>query len=260
MFGQVGETPYDLRFTLLGIPVRVHPVFWITSAFLAWGDGSDPAAIVARVLCIFIAILVHELGHALVTTRFGWRSEIVLYFFGGYATTTHHAPKKNIAVTAAGPLAGFALFFLVWTPLWFTGNFAEGATFWKPTFDAGALAEWPPAIAFGTRWNEIIVSTLYFTLWISFLWNVMNLVPVLPLDGGHISRELFTLYGGRNAQENCIKLSVIASGAVTAAGLWALTNKSGLLGADPLFLTIMFGYLCFQNYQSLQNYRHGPRW
>ena len=23
------ETPYDLRFRLLGIPVRIHPMFWL---------------------------------------------------------------------------------------------------------------------------------------------------------------------------------------------------------------------------------------
>src|SRR5438552_3023244 len=30
------ETPYDLRFALFGIPIRVHPMFWLVSAVLGW--------------------------------------------------------------------------------------------------------------------------------------------------------------------------------------------------------------------------------
>ena len=32
------ETPYDLRFRLLGIPVRVHPLFWVVIG-RAWMAG-----------------------------------------------------------------------------------------------------------------------------------------------------------------------------------------------------------------------------
>ena len=38
------ETPYDLRFRLLGIPVRVHPMFWLVSAVLGWQDHESSAA------------------------------------------------------------------------------------------------------------------------------------------------------------------------------------------------------------------------
>ena len=36
MYG-VTETPYDLRFLALGIPVRVHPLFWLARPL----DGGD---------------------------------------------------------------------------------------------------------------------------------------------------------------------------------------------------------------------------
>ena len=114
MFGQISPTKYDLRFSLFGIPIRVHPIFWLTSALIAWDrDGGDLRKTLIRVLCIFVAILVHELGHALVTRRFGWNSEIVLYFFGGYATSKRHSTWKDIAVSAAGPGAGFLLYFII---------------------------------------------------------------------------------------------------------------------------------------------------
>ena len=36
------ETPYDLRFRLLGIPVRIHPLFWLVIGG-AWLAGSQSA-------------------------------------------------------------------------------------------------------------------------------------------------------------------------------------------------------------------------
>ena len=69
MFGQIQPTPYDLRFEILGIPIRVHPIFWASSAWLAWVPGRMDIVLV-QMLCIFVAILVHEMGHALMTRRF----------------------------------------------------------------------------------------------------------------------------------------------------------------------------------------------
>ena len=58
------ETPYDLRFRLLGIPVRVHPLFWVVMAVLGWQDHNLPMVAV-WVACVFVSILVHEYGHGL---------------------------------------------------------------------------------------------------------------------------------------------------------------------------------------------------
>ena len=108
MFGQPAPTGLDVRFSVVGIPIRIHPGFWLTAGFLAWGP--DPKYVFVRILCIFLAVMVHELGHAVVTRWFGWRPEIVLYFFGGYATTQRYSTWKDIAVSAAGPAAGFLLY------------------------------------------------------------------------------------------------------------------------------------------------------
>ena len=221
MFAQIPSTPYDLRFSVVGIPVRVHPIFWVTSVFLAWEPGRLDLVFV-RVLAIFVAVLVHELGHAFVTRWFGWYPEIVLYFFGGYATTTRHSPWKDIAVSAAGPAAGFAVFFLLLF---------------------GAV----PAARNGTLQNELLRDALSFSLFINFVWNVMNLLPVLPLDGGHISRDFFCWLSPRRGLGLSLKVSIVASGAVALWSLRCLQLKVGVLGLDPLFLTIMFGYLCYQS-------------
>ena len=64
MIGQAGETEFDLRFQILGIPVRVHPLFWLMAAFIVWESAEDPKLKVLGIMCVFISILVHELGHA----------------------------------------------------------------------------------------------------------------------------------------------------------------------------------------------------
>ena len=66
------ETPYDLRFSLLGIPVRIHPLFWAVTAVLGFRmNERNLPMVVVWVACVFVSILVHEYGHALMARNFG---------------------------------------------------------------------------------------------------------------------------------------------------------------------------------------------
>jgi Zn-dependent protease len=167
-----------------------------------------------------------------VTRQFGWQPEIVLYFFGGYATSMRHSTWKDIAVSAAGPLAGLSLFAV----LFFGGPWA------LRRFDVQ---------------HELLWDALGFSLLINMMWNVMNLLPVLPLDGGQISRELLTWFNPRKGLEQSLMLSMLASGGVVLWALRARSQGAGVLGLDPLFLAIMFGFLCFQSYQAWDAHRRG---
>ena len=64
MFGNVTPTPFDLNFSLFGIPVRIHPFFWLVAILTGWNPYL-PKLIVIWVACFFVSILVHEMGHAL---------------------------------------------------------------------------------------------------------------------------------------------------------------------------------------------------
>src|SRR5205807_2354897 len=68
------------------------------------------------VACMFVSILVHELGHVIAGRLFGTNGHIVLYGFGGLAIGSSALTNrwKRIFVYFAGPLAGFILFGLVW--------------------------------------------------------------------------------------------------------------------------------------------------
>ena len=176
MFGIANETEFDLRFRLFDIPIRVHPLFWLSSAMITW-HGENIALTLAGVVVIFVSVLVHELGHALMNRRFGFPSEIILVFLFGLATTTRMSPSRNMKVSAAGPLAGLALAAIVYVAL---------------------LTMTQDPIAFLNDKNNPKVYAVHILLYFGVFGNVMNLVPCLPLDGGHITESLLQLYGPRH--------------------------------------------------------------
>ena len=104
MFGFPSPTPYDLKFRLLGIPVRVNPFFWALAAFLGWNSESGLVflnRILVWIACVFISILVHEFGHVFAGRLFGRESNIILYSFGGLAvgSTTWYSTAVDCRAT-----------------------------------------------------------------------------------------------------------------------------------------------------------------
>lgn len=217
MLGNAGETQYDLRFRLFGIPVRVHPGFWLIAAFLCWNAAAaEPQLIVIGMLCILFSIVVHELGHALTFRRYGYNGEIVLYWMGGYATGGAVSTWKQVIVSAAGPAAGFVVagivfYFLKTTPQ--EVQFEHFNIFW----------------------------TLQMLWFVNFWWGVMNLIPCLPLDGGRIAQALIQRYSPVQAAVKVLKISILSSGAIA---LWAAWR-------GDRFLLILFGLMCAQHVMAL---------
>lgn len=118
------ETGADLRFEIAGFRVRVSAWFWLAAVLLGWNvcqaySRGDQRALVQFLVIwtgtVFISILVHELGHALMFRRFGQEARIVLYHFGGLAIPDgwgrrrHLRPAERFLVSAAGPAAQLLL-------------------------------------------------------------------------------------------------------------------------------------------------------
>lgn len=248
MFGMAGETEFDVRFSIFGIPVRVHPIFWLSSVWLVWGgaDG-EPRKVIIGLVAIFVSVLVHELGHAFLSRHYGYPSEIVLYILGGYATATRFSTWKNVKVSAAGPAAGLALFGLTYAVLRIF------------------MVQSPDSLVENTDLTFAINMMLFANLTVSF----MNLVPVTPLDGGRIVESLMNRYGGRMAAQRTLQIGIIAAGVVVVRGIYCINNPEsslfplpeamfppflaggssyrwlvGSLQPEPRFITLFFGILC----------------
>src|SRR5580658_9638026 len=101
-------------FSLLGFPVRVRLEFMIIAALLG-PAGANALQIASWVGVVSVSVLFHELGHALVARRYGYRPWIELYGMGGLThlerleDTANPAWTSDLAIAIAGPLFGLAL-------------------------------------------------------------------------------------------------------------------------------------------------------
>ncbi len=242
-------SPGDLHFRVLGVPVRVHPWFWIISLMmgLGGGDAADPANTLLWVAVVFVSILVHELGHAFLQRRYGGHPRITLYGLGGLAACEDcdRSPRSQILISLAGPIAGFLLAALVVVTLAVTGHFRGFVWDLMPI-------NWTPFDLEYWRANgkpSLRDSAIFDLLWVNIFWGLVNLLPIYPLDGGRVSRELLTLAHPRRGITQSLWLSIFAAAAVAALGLLVLQS---------VFMAIFFAYLAYANYQTLQAYE--PHW
>jgi Zn-dependent protease len=238
-------TPYDLRFRLLDIPVRVHPLFWMVMAFLGWEDKNLPAVAI-WIPCAFVSILVHEFGHGLMAKRFHGSPSIVLYGMGGLCYSQgERTPWERLAVILAGPGAGFVLCALTLlgysSILGVTGgeHLAVARQFiglgGDPDGFLGAIGKFPSETSFRIYWD---------LFQINLLWGLINLLPIWPLDGGQAAQVLLTMVDRRNGTRRAHIISLVTSGCL--AVMAAAQSKD-------FFLTIFFGMFAFINFQVLQS-------
>jgi len=118
------------------------------------------------------------------------------------------------------------------------------------TFDARGLrllGVWLLWEAFPSPQVNEMLSNLFF---INILWGVINLLPIYPLDGGHVSRELCLLgTDSRSGMILSLRISMFTAIAMAVVGLsW-----------QSLFVVFMFGYFAYSSYKTLEAYR-GSQW
>ena len=232
MLGQeIAPTEYDLRFRLLGFPIRVSPWFWLTSAIVIWNVSERLDHKLVGILAVFISILIHELGHALAIRHYGGRSEVVLAMFGGYATCNVNPSRMgNIIIAAAGPAAGV----LLWGVL-------------------RLLVRQFPQQIFSA--HEYVLTLLNVLLWANWSWSLLNLIPVWPLDGGRISHQVIGRFRAFDSWELMLKLSILVCAGMVSWCAFEFAQH----GDGDRFMMIMFALLGFQNFQTLQASTRG-RW
>lgn len=236
IFSEPPRTRYDLNFGLLGIPVRVHPLFWLVALLLGARGNEEPRRLILWIGAVFVSILVHEMGHAFAARWYGWEPWITLHGFGGLASyrPTYRSPAAQIIISLAGPGAGFLLAALVVGLIAASGH---RLMFGWPDFVLPVIFE--PFKSDALNW--LLIDLLY----VNIFWGLVNLLPIFPLDGGQISVEAFGLVNPRDGLRQALWLSVFVA---AGAGVLAFVRW------DDLFLALFCGYMAYNSYATLQSY------
>jgi Zn-dependent protease len=123
-------------------------------------------------LCLIGCLVIHEYGHLRAMRYFGMKTKgiYLIPFLGGLAVTEDRINTRwqNVVISLMGPVYGTALSLLSLVIWWVTGSvfFAALAAF-------------------------------------NALLNLFNLLPILPLDGGHVLKSVTFSMGSRTGVMLC---------------------------------------------------------
>jgi stage IV sporulation protein FB len=252
LLGEPPSTAYDLNFRVGDVPVRVHPLFWLV-AILLGSNLREPKLILIWVAVLFFSILIHELGHVLAYRYYGMPAYVVLHSFGGLAISRgsygqYGRPSSRsisrIVISLAGPAAGFLFAALVVAILCVFNRSVELSFFGQGFIFLGMG---PHLLEAGSNVPVELYHAIRILLFVNVLWGLVNLLPIYPLDGGQVSRELFLMGNARQAVHYSLMLSMVA-----AIGMALFAAR-----IEQWFVVIMFGMLAYQSYQGLQMNRGG---
>jgi len=209
------------------IPIKLHYslvlVFFLITWTLAYGfmphysPGLNPMqywimSIIGTVI-LFLSVLIHELSHSIVASRYGIKvKQIVLFIFGG-VSDIEEEPKdfnKEFKMAIAGPAVSLvlsALFAIFW---WITTAMIMSS--FDESFKTILI---------------IINGILFYASFLNLILGIFNLIPAFPMDGGRILRSVL-FSRNKNYDKStriAVRIGVIMS--YVFFGLGILTILSG---------------------------------
>src|ERR1035437_4745901 len=169
-----------------GIEVFIHWTFWILIVWIflmQLGSGGVGQAVTAAlfILSLFICVVFHEFGHALVARRFGVvTKDITLYPIGGIASFESLPEKawQELLVGVVGPLVNLAIALLLGLYLSASGNLP----------DLEKINSTTDMFQMPFLWNLFVANIVL---------GVFNLIPAFPMDGGRVFRSILALITDR---------------------------------------------------------------
>ncbi|WP_319405193.1 site-2 protease family protein [uncultured Desulfosarcina sp.] len=159
-----------------GIDVFMHFTFilllgWV--AFVHWRQGQSltvAATGVVFILAVFLCVVLHEFGHALMARRYGIKTrDIILLPIGGVARLENVPtnPMQELWVAIAGPAVNVVIAVALFVWLKATASLEPMQTM---TITAGPFLE------------RILAVNVFMV--------VFNMIPAFPMDGGRVLRAI----------------------------------------------------------------------
>jgi Zn-dependent protease len=198
-----------------GVGVYVDPIVLGILGVLIVATGASPA-----LMAILVgSVLLHELGHALMARQRGLAvTGIYLHVFA-LAHVERGRPRDELLITLAGPMANLLLACIL-------------------LLMPGAAVSFP-----GLRLQTWLSQPFWAAVGCNLLMGLLNLVPVLPADGGRALRTLFRMFlTAALVHTSSSIVNVLAGVALMAWSLYAETPvDSNLLFVLGLF-ACLFGW------------------
>ncbi|HKY14431.1 MAG TPA: hypothetical protein VJM33_05865 [Microthrixaceae bacterium] len=191
--GPFGTTGHGLKFRLARTPVTIEWTFLLLLGFYVFA-GARPAGygLVFGVV-VLVSIVAHEFGHALAFRAYGHESTVSIHGLGGLTMSRGGRELRDtdeIVISLAGPAAGVAI---------------------------GLVALALQRTDIGDQHLAIEVA-LNDLVWVNLAWGLVNLVPVLPLDGGMVMDRLVHRASPRNGD---LLAPAISAAVAAPLGVWA---------------------------------------
>ncbi len=174
-------------FSIKGIDVKIHTLFFLILIWAAYrwsvstGAGLQGALFgVVATLLLFVAVLLHELGHSFQALKYKVKvKDITLMPLGGVAQMEElpKDPKQELKIAIAGPLVNFAIVAV----LVVIGFILQTRAIISIDELVSSLGQ--------TNWAGMLA---YLTM-ANLMLGVFNLLPAYPMDGGRILRSLLSM-------------------------------------------------------------------
>ncbi|HEY2810855.1 MAG TPA: site-2 protease family protein [Rhabdochlamydiaceae bacterium] len=200
------------------IPIVIHGTFWLFAGLIGFLNTHSLLGTLIWMVVIFISVLVHEFGHALTAAAFGQRPYIELVALGGL--TYHDGQKlslwKQFLIVFNGPLFGFSLYLI------------SSYLFNLPSVAGGVFA-----------------APLFLMRLVNLFWTGINLLPIMPLDGGQLLRIVLEKIFGIKGLKYALYTGVVLGLAIS---LISFLYQQFFLGA-------LFFLFVFQNFDAVRRMR-----
>lgn len=202
-----------LSFRIAGVPIRIHWSFVLMAVVIGGAGVQDASTVMIWVVVVTASILLHEGGHAATFAAFGVPSQIELQALGGLTRPLGGpaltAPRW-LSVSLAGPLSGIVLGSLIYLVVQASGGTTPGSE------------------------AELVVKAV---LYVNVGWSLVNLLPITPLDGGHVLEALLAMTRLRRTDEVAQAVSLVT---IVVVGVVATSHGYPLV-------PIVLGYFWLAN-------------
>ncbi len=229
-----------------GIDVRLHMLFFVFAActfYLSWLAGREPAGGgmmwvgSLSVVILLASVALHEWGHCLAAIRMGATvDEVVLGPLGGLSPVgIPNAPRRELVVVLAGPLANLAVCLVCFVPLLSIDGVAALGLF-HPLNPAGVTG--------GHEW----LIALRLTFWINWVLALVNFLPAFPFDAGRAVQAAFAFFSPEATRQATIvaaaRVAKIVAAILAIAG-WVLCYAPSAGLVPPWFALVLLAIFLF---------------